>query len=93
MPEQCEYCGQRYNLEPAFYSGAMYVSYTLQVASFTTVYIALRVLFNPGKNAYIYSTIVAAIFLLPITMRLSRSIYINFFIDYDERSLNMNAIE
>ncbi len=85
MPEQCECCGQRFTLEPAFYSGAMYVSYALQVALFTTVYVALRVLFNPSTEAYIYSTIAASILFLPLTLRLSRSIYINFFIDYDKQ--------
>lgn len=84
MPEQCGYCAQRFTLEPAFYSGAMYVSYALQVALFATVYVALRVLFNPETNVYIYSTIAASIVVLPITLRLSRIIYINFFIDYDK---------
>jgi uncharacterized protein (DUF983 family) len=84
MPEQCECCGQRFVPEPSFYSGAMYVSYALQVALFTTVYVALRILFNPGTDVYIYVTISAAMLLVPVTFRLSRSIYINFFIDFDK---------
>jgi uncharacterized protein (DUF983 family) len=83
MPEQCECCGQRFTLEPAFYSGAMYVSYALQVALITAVYVALRVLFNPETEIYIYATIAVSILLVPIILRLSRSVYINFFIDYD----------
>jgi uncharacterized protein (DUF983 family) len=83
MNETCSHCGLRYEQEPSFFSGAMYVSYALQVALFTTVYVALRVLFNPETNVYILCTIGAAILLLPLTLRLSRSIYINFFIDYD----------
>jgi len=85
MPTQCAACGQRYALEPAFYSGAMYVSYALQVALFTTVYVALRVLFNPAMEVYSYTTVAAAVLLFPMTLRLSRSIYINFFIAYDPR--------
>jgi uncharacterized protein (DUF983 family) len=84
MPEQCECCKQRFSPEPSFYSGAMYVSYALQVALFTTVYVALRVLFNPGTDVYIYATIGAAVLLMPVTLRLSRSIYINLFIDFDK---------
>jgi uncharacterized protein (DUF983 family) len=83
MPEQCECCGQRFTLEPAFYSGAMYVSYALQVALITAVYVALRVLFNPETEIYIYATIGVSILLVPIILRLSRSVYFNFFIDYD----------
>lgn len=85
MPESCDCCGQRFTLEPAFYSGAMYVSYALQVALFATVYVALRVLFNPGTEIYIYTIIAATVLLLPITLRLSRSIYINFFVSYDKQ--------
>lgn len=84
MANHCEYCNQRYMLEPSFYSGAMYVSHALQVALLTTVYVAMRVLFNPSTEVYIYSTIAAAVLLLPVTLRLSRSIYINFFVGYEK---------
>jgi uncharacterized protein (DUF983 family) len=46
MPEQCTSCGLRYEREPSFFTGAMYVSYALQVALFTSVYVALGVLFK-----------------------------------------------
>jgi len=84
MPDACSKCGQRYFLEPSFYSGAMYVSHALQVALLTSVYVTIRVLFNPeGENVYIISTIAFAVLLLPINLRLSRSIYINFFVSYN----------
>lgn len=82
MPATCSHCGLHYQQEPSFFSGAMYVSYALQVALFTTVYVALRVLFNPSVEVYLFTTIGAAIALIPATLRLSRSIYINFFIDF-----------
>lgn len=88
MPEKCPVCGQRFQLEPAFYTGAMYVSYALQVALFTTVYVALKVLFDPGTAVYITAIIASAILLLPVTLRLSRSIYINFFVDYDPHTVS-----
>lgn len=83
MPEKCSHCGQRFELEPSFYSGAMYVSYALQVAIFTTVYVALRVLLDPDMDVYMYSIIAAVIGLFPVTLRLSRAIYLNFFVRYD----------
>jgi uncharacterized protein (DUF983 family) len=86
MPDACGKCGQRYHLEPSFYSGAMYVSHALQVALLTTVYVALRVLFNPeNENVYIISIIAAAVVLMPVNLRLSRSIYINFFVSYNKQ--------
>lgn len=83
MPEKCSHCGQRFELEPSFYSGAMYVSYGLQVAIFTTVYVALRVLLDPDIDVYMYSIIAAVIGLFPVTLQLSRAIYLNFFVHYD----------
>ncbi len=82
MPDQCPSCGLYYNPEPSFFTGAMYVSYALQVALFTTVFVALRVLFNPSTEVYIITTIASSIILLPVTLRLSRTIYINFFYSY-----------
>jgi uncharacterized protein (DUF983 family) len=82
MPDRCEHCGLSFQPEPSFYTGAMYVSYALQVALLTTVYVALRVLFNPSMMTYIIATIVAASVLLPVTLRVSRVIYINFFYRY-----------
>lgn len=87
MPEKCACCGQRYSLEPSFYSGAMYVSYALQVALFTTVYVALRVLFDPIAEVYMASMVVSALLLFPVTLRLSRAIYLNFFVGFDKATL------
>lgn len=83
MHENCSVCGLHYAQEPSFYSGAMYVSYALQVALFTTVYVALRVLFNPAAEVYMATIIGAAAVLFPVTFRLSRTIYLNFFYSYD----------
>lgn len=91
MPEKCPHCGQRYSLEPSFYTGAMYVSYGLQVALFTAVYIALRVLFNPIAEVYMAAMIGSAVLLLPVTLRLSRAIYINFFVGYDRNALGKHS--
>lgn len=82
MPVQCSHCALHYEREPSFFTGAMYVSYALQVALFTTVYVALRVLFDPSIETYMITTVLAAIVLFPVTLRLSRAIYINFFFSY-----------
>lgn len=86
MPERCHHCGLRYEQEPSFFSGAMYVSYALQVALFTTVYVTLRVLFDPSTEVYMFSIIAAAVALFPVTLRLSRTIYINFFFSYNAQA-------
>jgi hypothetical protein len=86
MPDKCDRCNQHYLLEPSFYTGAMYVSHALQVALFATVFVAIRVLFGPvSPSTYMISIISAAILLLPFNLRLSRSIYINFFVSYQKQ--------
>jgi uncharacterized protein (DUF983 family) len=82
MPERCSHCGQRYYLEPNFYSGAMYVSYGLQVALFATIYVTLKVLFDPPAEVYIVAIVVASALLFTLTYRFSRAIYLNFFVSY-----------
>lgn len=82
MPEHCPVCGQRYELEPNFWQGAMFVSYGLQVALIVAVYVALRVLFNPEMEVYLIGVIVGILLLFPVILRLSRAIYIHLFVKY-----------
>ncbi|GIV37495.1 MAG: hypothetical protein KatS3mg032_1874 [Cyclobacteriaceae bacterium] len=82
MHKRCPVCKLNYEPEPAFYTGAMYVSYALQVALFATLYVAMRVLFNPAMAVYLMAMISIPVLLAPVTLRLSRAIYINFFYSY-----------
>lgn len=84
MYEKCPSCGQRFELEPSFYFGAMYVSYAQQVAWFVVVFISIEVLFSGTDLVwYLVSVGVLSIVLFPFTFRLSRSIWIHFFVKYD----------
>ena len=89
MHERCPVCGQRYDLEPGFWYGTAYVSYALAVAISATTFVAWLVLIGVssddnrifwwlGVNAFLL------VILQPWIMRLSRVIYIRFFIRYDE---------
>lgn len=85
MHENCSNCGQKYETEPSFFEGAMYVSYGMQVALLLTVFVASKILFDKVNPLYTMSLVIAlALLLLPITFRHSRSIWINFFMSYDE---------
>ncbi len=88
MPDRCAVCNQKFDLEPGFWYGTGYVSYGLAVGlSFATF--ALWWLFvgiSVSDNRVFWWLIVNAITLLalqPWLMRLSRSIYIRFFVRYD----------
>lgn len=91
MPEECPVCGQSYQPEQGFYFGAMYVSYAIGVAIFVTLWVATNVLF-PSINVFAQIGIVLfGIFgLFPVNFRLSRKIWINLFIKYQE-PINQNT--
>lgn len=87
MHEKCSCCGKHYMLEPSFFEGAMYVSYAIQVAIFITVFTAVSILApeRPPIILYIAPTISAVVLLAPVTFRLSRSVWIHFFVKYDAK--------
>jgi hypothetical protein len=64
-----------------FYEGALYVSYAMQVALFITYFVAFRVLFDDFSiPAFVITIAVSSILLLPFTWRMSRTIWIHFFV-------------
>ncbi len=88
MPKNCPKCGQPFELEPAFYYGAMYVSYAFSVAWLITVFVAMLVLYpNFHVNEYLVTAIGSLVVLSPLIFKLCRAIYINFFVSYDPNAI------
>ncbi|OCB74513.1 DUF983 domain-containing protein [Flavobacterium crassostreae] len=83
MNDNCSHCGFRYQIEPSFFYGAMYVSYGLNVAVGVAAFIISFVFFGTTLPTAFISIIVALIVSFPFVLRLSRNIYINMFISYD----------
>jgi uncharacterized protein (DUF983 family) len=84
MPDKCDHCGQVYSLEPSFFYGAMYVNYALTVAIAVAMFIAMWVLGSPWDlHEYLIGIVIGIVILAPLTFRLGRAIWINFFISYD----------
>lgn len=89
MPDTCPVCKQKYDLEPGFWYGTGYVSYALAVAISVSTFVAWWVLIgiSTEDNRIFYWLIfnaVALVVLQPWLMRLSRVIYMRFFISYDK---------
>jgi hypothetical protein len=66
----------------------MYVSYALNVAIFVTVWVASNVLFQDGIGVWwlVLASIIAGVGLMPLSFRLARLIWINFFIHYEAKA-------
>jgi uncharacterized protein (DUF983 family) len=84
MNEYCSHCGLKYQIEPSFFYGAMYVSYALNVAVGVAAFIISYVFFNSSLKQAFITIIISIIVAFPYVMRLSRNIYINLFVTYDE---------
>lgn len=87
MHERCSHCSTKYKIEPSFFYGAMYVSYAVGIAFAVAAFVIsyLLVGFQP-KTAFI-SIVGTLIVFMPIITRLSRNIWINFFIHFDKNAL------
>jgi uncharacterized protein (DUF983 family) len=83
MHEKCNHCGFKYQIEPSFFYGAMYVGYGLNVAVGIGTFL-ISYFFSSSLIVAFIAIIAAILLLFPIVMRLSRSIYINMFVDYDK---------
>lgn len=84
MYPKCPNCGHRYEKDPGFFYGAMYVSYALTV-TLSVIIFAATYLIYPEAGAWLYiGLIVAVVFVLaPLTFRVSRLVWMNFFDRYD----------
>ena len=83
MHENCSRCGLRYQLEPSFFYGAMYVSYGVNVAIGIAAFIISFVFLHLSIKVSFISIISALVVLYPLVLRISRNIYINMFVSYD----------
>lgn len=88
MNKNCPVCGQATELEVGFYYGTGYVSYALAIAITVSSLVAWFVLIgmSTSDDRFFYwlgSNAVLLILLQPWLMRLSRSLWISWFVKYD----------
>ena len=88
MHARCPICHQFLELEPGFYYGTSYVSYVLTVVLSVATFIAWWVIigFSLNDNRLFWWLGFNTVILLlcqPYLMRLSRSIWLSFFVKYN----------
>lgn len=88
MPKTCAECGQPFELEVGFWYGTGYVSYGVCIAISVATFIAWWMVIGMStKDNRFFWWMGINIFLLialqPWIMRLSRAIWLNFFVKYD----------
>ncbi|MDO6432222.1 DUF983 domain-containing protein [Flavitalea sp. BT771] len=89
MYDNCPVCHQRMELEPGFYYGTAYVSYSLTVAFSVSTFVAWWVLIGLSTEDnrifwWLGINGVLLVLLQPFFMRISRTIWLSFFVKYDK---------
>jgi len=79
MPENCSCCGQKFEIEPGFWIGALWTSYPLVVA-IETPFLFLALFSRNNTWTWFGLMIVAFAIFYPITLRLGRSVWAHLFI-------------
>ncbi|REG88406.1 DUF983 domain-containing protein [Algoriphagus antarcticus] len=88
MNKECSHCGQYFEPEPGFYLGAMFVSYGFNTAVFIAIWVAVSLL-KPDYSLTLLLTLigVAILVLTPFIYRISRSMWIAFFVPFRGKDL------
>lgn len=88
MHTHCPICRLRFEVEPGFYIGAMYISYVMSLVILFTVSITIFILFsNPDFYYYLIGITLVVLILIPVTFRYSRVLFLYLFggIKYEAR--------
>lgn len=86
LHENCPNCNLKYMMEPSFYYGAMYVNYGISVALFVCVFVIAKVFLGLSIIQSFIAIIVVSLLLTPVTLRLSRILWINMFVSFDKKA-------
>lgn len=88
MNKHCPHCGVRFEKEPGFFFGAMFISYAINVALLLIMGSILFFIFNdPALWVYIVAVPTLVVLLLPFIFRISRTLYLHWLgdIQYDNQ--------
>lgn len=87
--DNCANCNLKYMMEPSFFYGAMYVNYGITVALSVAVFVITKLSLDFDLLQSFMAVVVALFVLAPINLRLSRILWINMFVSYEEKSVRL----
>jgi uncharacterized protein (DUF983 family) len=85
LHKNCSNCDLKYMIEPSFFYGAMYVNYGITVALSIITFLLAKVAFDLTLIQSFAAILIALIVLAPVNLRLSRILWINMFVSYQEK--------
>ena len=87
MHKSCSCCGLKYEREPSFFYGAMYISYALTIGMGILFYALFWWCLEFSLLQCFFGLGISYLLLMPLLLRWSRNIWINCFISYRKSSL------
>ena len=91
MHDNCPQCDVRYEVEPGFFYGAMYISYAFTVGIMLIGGLIVFNFFNdPPAMGYVVPITIFSLVMVPFNFRTARVIFIHLFsgISYEKESIN-----
>jgi uncharacterized protein (DUF983 family) len=93
MHKHCSVCGLKYMMEPSFFYGAMYVNYGLTVGISIATFVISTLFFNLSLVESFIPIVIVLVLTAPVSIRLSRIIWINLFVKYDSKATKIKENE
>lgn len=85
MYERCPKCQLRYEQEPGFWWGAMYIAYALSSGALLITAFLSKYYFGMNLTQTMFIVLAVAVIGFLYNARVARSIYINIFVKYDPK--------
>ena len=82
MPSNCSHCDLKYQPEPGFFYGSMYVSYALSIIIAGLIWFVLTIL-DIDFWTVIWTVVFTLLLAIPPLFKYSRAIWLNFFMHYN----------
>ena len=86
--ETCAHCQLKYEKEPGFFYGALYVSYALTSGIFIVAYILQLTVFELPVTQFAIGMLSLLLLTFPLIARWSRVLWLNFFVPYNPMKTN-----
>ena len=91
MHTHCPVCDLRFEIEPGFFIGAMYISYAMSIIVLFATSLFIYILFdNPDFHYYVIGIPIMVLILLPVMYRYSRVLFLHLFggikFDFNDRT-------
>ena len=93
MPSNCNECGQKFEPEPGYYYGAMFLSYIFSAFLYLSIMGVSIIVLGMSLNVAFALLLVIAVLTYYFFLRYSRSFWINIMVNFDPEAKKNYSIK